>query len=291
MYLDLECKLPYAYVEMGRLYVKESSLRYINENTDVVIPVGRVGALFLGPGVTITHSAIKMCSWVNCTVVWVGEDISKCYAVSSCHARSSENLLKQIRLYERKKPLLIKRYCKKRFGKVFFLGKINEDKIRGLEGSYMKKIYVECAKKYGIPWNGRMKHGEWDKQTLYNKAISICNSYLYGICCSVLNALGYSPALGLLHTGDMLSLVFDIADLYKMDLSIPLGFEIARDYRDKKIPDNMVEKELRKRALVRFKGSKLLTQILTDIEDIFDGNLHSEKHKEQNQACTDCLFL
>jgi len=291
MYLDLECKLPYAYIEMGRLCVKDSSLHYINEVTDNVIPIGRVEALFLGPGATITHSAIKLCSWSNCTVVWVGEDISKCYAVSSCSAKSSANFLKQIYLYEHKKPLLIKRYTMKRFGRSFFLGKISENKIRGIEGALMKKVYIECAKKYGIPWSGRMIHGEWDKQTLYNKSISICNSYLYGICSAVLNTLGYSPALGLLHTGDMLSLAFDMADLYKINISIPLGFEIARDYRDKKIPDHIVEKELRKRALLRFQGSKFLTQILNDVNEIFDDNLHSKKHQSQNQTCLDCLFL
>jgi CRISPR-associated protein Cas1 len=268
-------------MEMGRLCVKGASLHYVNETTDIVIPVGRIESLFIGPGATITHSAIKLCSWANCTVVWVGEDISKCYAVSSCNSRSSKNLIKQIYLYEHKKSLLIKRYCMKRFGRKVFLGKIDEDKIRGLEGSYMKKIYIECAKKYGIPWNGRVKHGEWDKQTLYNKSISICNSYLYGICCAVLNTLGYSTALGLLHKGDMLSLVFDIADLYKINFSLPLGFEIACDYKDKKIPDQEVEKELRHRTLQKFQDCKLLTLILTDLEDIFnDSNMCSEKHNE-----------
>lgn len=291
MYLELECKLPYAYLEMGRLCVKESSLHYVNETTDVILPTGRIEAIFLGPGTTITHGAVKYCAWTDCTIIWVGEDISKCYAVSASHSRSSDNLLKQIHLYERKKPVLIKRYCKKRFGKSFFLGKMGENKIRGMEGAHMKKVYTECAKKYGIPWTGRMKNGEWDKQTVYNRAISICNSYLYGICSAVLNTLGYSTALGLLHTGDMLSLVFDMADLYKADISIPLGFEVARDYNERRIPEDMIEKELRKRALAKLQGSKFLTRILNDVEEIFNGDLHSEKHKESYSMCLDCLFL
>lgn len=149
----------------------------------------------------------------------------------------------------------------------------------------MKKAYFECAKKYGIPWQGRMNNGAWDDKTVYNKCISLCNSYLYGICCSVINTLGYSPALGILHTGSMLSLAFDIADLYKIDFSIPLGFELARDFDNKDYSQEDIEKELRRRALKKFQEEKLLLKILNDMEDLFNDSLHNKKsevHAEEN---------
>jgi len=284
MYLDLRGKLPHAYLEMGRLCMKESALHFVNETTDVVIPAGRIAALFLGPGTTVTHNAIKQCSWAKCTMVWVGEDISKCYSVSSSVSRSSENFQRQVFLYEHKKGTLLKKYYKKRFGKAPLWGKMSEEKIRGIEGAYMKKIYLENAIKYGIPWSGRMKADGWDKQTLYNRAISICNSYLYGLCSAVLNALGYSTALGLLHRGNMLSFTFDLADLYKKDYSIPLGFEIAKQFRDVPEWEGLFEKELRRKALHKFFELNILVKILTDVEDLLGNtDLHNQEYSRSDE--------
>lgn len=38
---------------------------------------------------------------------------------------------------------------------------------------------------------------------------------LYAVCQAAIVSLGYSPALGFVHTGKQLSFVYDIADLYK----------------------------------------------------------------------------
>ena len=40
-------------------------------------------------------------------------------------------------------------------------------------------------------------------------------------------ALGCSPGLGFVHVGHERSFVYDIADLYKAELSIPVAFETA----------------------------------------------------------------
>jgi CRISPR-associated protein Cas1 len=43
----------------------------------------------------------------------------------------------------------------------------------------------------------------------------------------VIVALGCAPGLGFVHTGHILSFVFDIADLYKTQVAIPVAFDIA----------------------------------------------------------------
>jgi CRISPR-associated protein Cas1 len=40
-------------------------------------------------------------------------------------------------------------------------------------------------------------------------------------------ALGCAPGLGFVHTGHDRSFVYDIADLYKADTSIPVAFDVA----------------------------------------------------------------
>ena len=53
-----------------------------------------------------------------------------------------------------------------------------------------------------------------------------------GVVHSIIVALGCTPALGFVHTGHQQSFVYDIADLYKADLTIPLAFDIAAENCD-----------------------------------------------------------
>lgn len=77
-------------------------------------------------------------------------------------------------------------------------------------------------------------------------------------------ALGCSPGLGFVHVGHALSFVYDIADLYKADLSIPIAFEIASKKTDE------LEVEVRKKIRDEIKNRKLLSQMVTDIKFLFD---------------------
>lgn len=279
MYFSANDKLPFVYFEMGNVNVQEASLVYSNKNESYIVPAGRFNTMFLGPGITITHSAVKFCMQTECLLVWVGQDITKCYGTLPAHNRSSKNLIHQTYLFYKKKNLLLKRYYEMRFGKsLISIGKPSAEKIRGIEGNFMKKVYIENAKKYGIPYSGRMKAGEWDKNTIYNKAISISNSLLYGMSCSVIIAMGYLPCFGILHKGDTLSLVFDIADLYKHKFSIPLGFEFAKEFAKTDI--DKIEPEIRRKALSRIKDMKLIEQMIDDIEKLFDGCI-SDKELEK----------
>lgn len=44
---------------------------------------------------------------------------------------------------------------------------------------------------------------------------------------SVIVALGCTPGLGVVHTGHERSFVYDIADLYKAETSIPVAFDVV----------------------------------------------------------------
>ncbi len=49
----------------------------------------------------------------------------------------------------------------------------------------------------------------------------------YGVAHAVIVALGCSPGLGFIHTGHDRSFVYDIADLYKAEVAIPVAFEVT----------------------------------------------------------------
>ena len=53
------------------------------------------------------------------------------------------------------------------------------------------------------------------RATAANRALSAANACLYGVCHAAIVSAGYCAALGFVHTGKMLSFVYDVADLYK----------------------------------------------------------------------------
>jgi hypothetical protein len=50
-----------------------------------------------------------------------------------------------------------------------------------------------------------------------------------GACSRAIVATGHSPTIGFIHVGRQLSFVYDIADLYKPDVSIPVALAVVRD--------------------------------------------------------------
>ncbi|MBN2054107.1 type I-E CRISPR-associated endonuclease Cas1, partial [bacterium] len=73
---------------------------------------------------------------------------------------------------------------------------------------------------------------------------------------------GFSPALGFVHTGKMLSFVYDVADLYKTEITIPAAFHAAAD------DSANLERRVRLACRDRFSGTRLLARIIPDIKSV-----------------------
>lgn len=104
--------------------------------------------------------------------------------------------------------------------------------------------------------------GNWGNSDPVNRALSCANSCLYGLCHAAILSTGYSPGLGFVHTGKQLSFVYDIADLYKVELTVPVAFEIAAQQ-----PSNL-ERATRMRCRDIFRDHKLLQRIVPDIQKV-----------------------
>ena len=74
-----------------------------------------------------------------------------------------------------------------------------------------------------------------------------------------------SPAVGFIHTGKQLSFVYDIADLYKADITIPLAFDLVAEG-----DVNDLERRARMRCRDAFHRLRLLETILPDIREVLD---------------------
>jgi CRISPR-associated protein Cas1 len=77
-------------------------------------------------------------------------------------------------------------------------------------------------------WSGREYNpDDFGGSDVVNMALSAAHACLYGVAHSVIVALGCSPGLGFVHTGHERSFVYDIADLYKAEVTIPIAFQVA----------------------------------------------------------------
>lgn len=150
------------------------------------------------------------------------------------------------------------------------------EQIRGMEGLRLRKVYEELARTYGIEWDGRKyDQGNWHSANPTNRALSAANSCLYGVCHAAIVSAGYSAGLGFMHTGKMLSFVYDIADLYKTTLTVPLAFRLS------KLEVVDLERTVRLACRQAFFELKLIEGILPDIAEVLDaGDVAGESPDE-----------
>lgn len=256
------------------LYVDRASIRHttnaiaIHEFDGVTdVPVSSLATLMLGPGTKITHEAVKALADNNCLIIWAGELGIRFYACGMGGSRHSRNTLQQARLAldERTRlQVVVRMYCA-RFAGERIDSNLTLQQLRGKEGIRVRQTYADASKATGVPWHGRNYHRkDWSAGDPVNRALSAANARLYGLVHAAILSAGYSPAMGFIHCGKQLSFVYDIADLYKVDLTIPLAFEIAA-----RQPEHL-EREVRTEARRRFHRAKLLQRILPDIRKCLD---------------------
>jgi CRISPR-associated protein Cas1 len=260
----LRDSLSYLYIEHAIVDRKDSAVEFINQEGRVHVPAAALSVLMLGPGTNITHAAIKVLADSGCTVLWTGEEMTRFYAQGLGETRRAYHLLKQAGLASNPKQRLevIHRMYRKRFA-----GPIDHElsleQIRGMEGSRVRSAYYQASRTFGVPWLGRRyDRKDWGGGDPVNRALSAANAVLNSVCHAAIVSGGYSPAIGFIHTGKQLSFVYDIADLYKVELTIPLAFHIAAESPER------VEPRTRAACREKFREVKLLKRILPDIDEL-----------------------
>jgi CRISP-associated protein Cas1 len=265
----LRDSLSYLYVEHALLNQKDRAIEFIRQDEGrVMIPVAALSVLMLGPGTNITHAAIRTLADNGCSVIWVGEEGTKFYAQGCGETRRSFHLLRQAEMHSDPQKRLEVVRC---MYQMRFLEPLDPsltlEQIRGMEGARVRSAYYQSSKTYNVPWHGRSyDRGNWNNSSPINRALSAANALLNGLCHAAIVSGGYSPALGFIHTGKQLSFVYDVADLYKAELTVPLAFQITAE------GTNLVETRIRTACRESFRKAKLLERILPDLDSLFHIN-------------------
>ncbi|EII3727737.1 type I-E CRISPR-associated endonuclease Cas1e [Vibrio cholerae] len=262
-------KYPFIYLERGRLEIDDSSVKWIDSDANIVpIPVATINTLLLGPGTSVTHDAIKTATAANCSISWVGEDSLLFYAAGFLPTADTRNLKKQMLLAASEESAL--KVARMMFAKRFPDADLEDKTLKsmmGMEGNRVKALYQQKAEQYGVGWRGRQfTPGKFSLSDLTNQIMTASNAALYGILCSAIHSMGYSPHIGFIHSGSPLPFVYDMADLYKEHLCIDLAFSLTRDmaghYDKHKVSD-----AFRKRVI----SMDLLQQVSSDINELMGG--------------------
>lgn len=263
-------RITYAFIEHARICIDDGSIKVLRDEGSFLIPATSISCLMLGPGTTVTHDAMKLLCASGTSTLWVGSDQTRYYGYATPLTSTAKYAIAQASISSnaQKRLLCAKEMYRKRFADTDeFDTADNLRKLRALEGQRVKKIYAENAKRTGVKWYRRnYTHNDYESGDQINKLLTTGATILYAVETAIINSLGMSTALGIIHTGNIDSFVFDMSDLYKFDIMVPLAFDIASEKLD---DDREAESMMRQRLRERMYKGKILKRSICDIGELF----------------------
>jgi len=254
----------FVYTEKVRVERADYAIELRDKNGRIQVPAAAISTLMLGPGATITHAAMLVLAESGCSVVWCGEAGCRFYASGIGETRRAHHLEAQATVWASKVKHVeaVRRLYTMRFTEAL-PDDLTIEQIRGHEGVRVREAYARLSEETGVPWSGRSyKPGDWGAADPVNRALSAANATLYGLVHAAIVATGFAPGLGFLHVGKQLSFVYDVADLYKVDMTVPAAFRVVKE--------GSANVETRARRLCRelFHSERLLERIVPDMQRV-----------------------
>lgn len=257
-------RLSFVYVEHATISRADSAVTFVKEEGVVHCPAASLSALLLGPGTRITHQAMALLGECGTTVVWVGEQGVRYYASGKSVARSSRLLIVQAKLVSntRSRLTVARMMYQWRFPGED-TSELTMQQLRGREGARVRSVYRQWSERTGVPWERR----EYDPNNFgdgspINQALSAAHAALYGIVHAAIVSLGCAPGLGFVHTGNSWSFVYDVADLYKAEITIPAAFEVVAGYTEGMDIGSVTRRAVRD----RIRSEKVMERVVRDIQ-------------------------
>lgn len=254
-------RLSFLYAEHCVVHRDENAVTFSDADGIIHAPAAVLAAVLLGPGTRITHAAMHLLGTCGVGVVWVGEHGVRYYA----HGRP---LSASSRLAELQAKLISNRRSRLAVAREMYRMRFEDDdvttatlaELRGREGVRMRRRYREESKRTNVPWSRRSYDpADYESGDPINRALTAGNAALYGVAHAAVVAMGCVPSLGFVHRGTDRAFVYDIADLYKSDLVLPLAFDVVAAGADD------VGGEMRRRLRDKVRRSRMMQRIPRDI--------------------------
>ena len=259
-------RMTFLYLEHCVLNRQDGAITATDDRGTAFVPAAAISVLLLGPGTKVTHRAMELIGDAGVSALWVGEHGVRYYAGGRALTHRAGLLIRQAELVSNTRLRLgvVRQMYSMRFPDED-VSQLTLQQLRGREGARIRAVYRQASKKWNVPWNGR----DYDPENFsdgdpVNQALSAGHACLYGAAHAVIQALGCSPGLGFVHTGHECSFVYDMADLYKADITIPLAFELTASVSKEEIGSTM-----RRRTRDAMTGYHLMEKMVRDIQTLF----------------------
>ncbi|MFG1943342.1 type I-E CRISPR-associated endonuclease Cas1e [Nonomuraea sp. NPDC048826] len=278
-------RISFIYLERCVLHREDNALTAEDAQGVTHIPAATIGTLLLGPGTRVTHQAMSLLGDCGAGVVWVGERGVRFYSGGRSLNRSSSLVEAQAAKWANRRTRL---EVAREMYRMRFPGEnpdgLTRHELLGREGRRVKECYRRESERTGVPWNGRIYiPGEFNAGDPANQAVTAAAQCMYGIAQTTVTALGCAPGLGFIHSGHELAFVLDIADLYKTEIAIPIGFDVAAESIDdigsrtrRAVRDHVNKSGLLKRCVNDIKHLVLSESAPDDPDDIDVVTLQSD---------------
>lgn len=255
-------KVQVTYLEFTRVVKADEKVSYLRENKGIEqtfsLPYANMAVLLLGPGTSITQSAMHHLTSEGCLVGFTGGSGFPIFCGSLSEYRPSEYAKRWIlawqdpawqlqvaRHFQAVRVRVVNQQWPKyglsdatlataasageelllRQGKAW-----DKDTLLGIEAVYAKRLYQALAKEYGVEFTREPRR----KTDPVNDLIDAHNYYAYGLAGTALWVLAIPYAFSVLHGETRRgALVFDVADMLKDGILLPLAFQSAIAGRDK----------------------------------------------------------
>ncbi|MFT4088111.1 MAG: type I-E CRISPR-associated endonuclease Cas1e [Gordonia sp. (in: high G+C Gram-positive bacteria)] len=283
-------RLSFVYIERATIGRDDSAITATDDAGVIHIPAASLGALLLGPGTRVTHQAMLLMADSGSTAVWVGERGVRYYAHGRPLGRTSRLLDAQAHAVSntRERVAVARAMYALRFPEED-VSDCSMHQLRGREGARVRNLYRAHAERTGIEWKRRdYRPDDFAASDVVNQALSAAHTCLYGVVHSVVVALGCSPGLGFVHTGHDRSFVYDIADLYKAGITIPVAFDVAEMIQREDLPEDEVGGITRRAVRDAVKSGAILTRCVRDIHRLL---LPEEQNSDVQTDYADVIEL
>lgn len=250
------------YLEFTKIVKADEKVSYLKENKGVqytfALPYANTAVLLLGPGTSITQSALHHLCSEGCLVGVCGGNGFPIFCGSLSEYRPTEYVqawlikwqdkawrLRVARHFQRVRANLVNEQWKryglssntlagaKSAGDAMLESQVSAhdaETLLGVEAVYAKRLYALLAVEFGVKFSRTPR----EKSDFTNELIDSHNYYAYGLGGTALWVLGIPHAFPVLHGETRRGgLVFDVADMIKDGILLPLAFKSARDGLDK----------------------------------------------------------
>lgn len=262
------------WLRRGNLTVEDGTLRFRTVGSDDLspgdygIPFQTVSVIFLEPGSTVSHDALRLLARHGTGLLATGEEGVRFYASMPFGQDDSALARQQVRTWADAEQRLhvARRMYAWRLGEVLPSEDLNV--LRGIEGARVKTLYRTLAKQFGLNWAGR-RYDRDDPEAAdrVNQALNHASAAIRAAAMIAVAATSTIPQLGFIHEDSANAFCLDIADLYRESVCLPAAFRAVKHFEGN--PSEPLERHARRAAGRALREHQVIPSMIDRIKSLF----------------------